>query len=276
MSDLRLRARSVTEIVDAAFQLYRRDALEYILVTAVAYAPILIAQLMVFGAIGMGDPTTVFGTFGALWFVLLILGFIGYAVMVAVVSKFSSDVYLGRSPDLGAIIRAAAPKILPLIAAALLFGLLVTIGIAPMGAGMALGGPGLGIAGFVLAIVWAFYATARFFAVFQVIILEDRGVFDSFGRASALSRGRKGHILLTLFLVLVIVMVVALAVMTVALLISSQMVAGVVQMMYTIIAYPLIGIAQMLLYYDLRIHAEGFDVEVMTRSLGSSPQEATP
>ena len=46
MSDLRLRARSVTEIVDAAFQLYRRDALEYVLVTAIAYAPLVLAQLV--------------------------------------------------------------------------------------------------------------------------------------------------------------------------------------------------------------------------------------
>ena len=49
MSDLRLRARSVTEIVDAAFQLYKRDALEYVLVTAVAYAPVVVAHEQLHG-----------------------------------------------------------------------------------------------------------------------------------------------------------------------------------------------------------------------------------
>ena len=273
MSDLRLRARSVTEIVDAAFQLYRRDALEYILVTAVAYSPILIAQLMLFGALGRGNAAVDFGTFGPLWFVLVILGFIGYAVMVAVVSKFSSEVYLGRSPDLAAIIRTALPKVFPLIGASLVFGLLVSLGIFLFAISIAVWGPVTGSIGFLLAVVWALWVVARYFAVFQLIILENRGVIESFSRAAALSRGQRGHVILTLFLVILIVTVVAIAVMTVAALLPSQMAAGVVQMIYTVVAYPLIGIAQMILYYDLRIRAEGYDIEVMTGALGVSPAE---
>ena len=277
MSDLRLRARSVTEIVDAAFQLYRRDALEYIVVTAVAYSPILIAQLMLFGSMGRGNAAVDFGTFGPLWFVLLILGFIGYAIMVAVVSKFSSEVYLGRSPDLAGIIRAALPKTFPLIGASLLFGLLVSLGVFLFAISIALWGPVTGSLGFVLAVVWALWVVARYFAVFQVIILEDRGVIDAYTRAGTLSRGQKGHIVLTLFLVVLIVTVVAIAVMTASVLLPSQMAAGAVQMIYTVVAYPLLGIAQMILYYDLRIRAEGFDIEVMTGALGmpSSHTEAT-
>jgi hypothetical protein len=43
----------------------------------------------------------------------------------------------------------------------------------------------------------------------------------------------------------------------------------VLQSLYTVVAYPLIGITQMILYYDTRIRAEGFDIELMTGALGS-------
>jgi hypothetical protein len=41
----------------------------------------------------------------------------------------------------------------------------------------------------------------------------------------------------------------------------------VLQSLYTVVAYPLIGITQMILYYDTRIRAEGFDVEIMAGAL---------
>ncbi|MBC8087752.1 MAG: hypothetical protein H7Z40_10840, partial [Phycisphaerae bacterium] len=46
MSDTSLRPRGVSEIVDAAFALYRRHALQYIVVAAIATAPSLIISLL--------------------------------------------------------------------------------------------------------------------------------------------------------------------------------------------------------------------------------------
>ena len=262
--------------MDAAFQLYRRDVLEYILVTAVAYSPLLILQLMVFGAMDSSGATMTLDSFSGLWFGLLLLGFVGYAIMVAVVSKFSSDVYLGRTPDLGATIRLSFSKVLPLIGASLLFGLLVSLGVLLFAVTMVLAGPVMGSIGFVLAVMWALWVAARYFAVFQVIVLENRGVIEAFARAGTLSRGQKAHVILTLLLVILIVIVVSFAVMMVGALMPSQMIGQVVQMVYTVVAYPLIGIAQMILYYDLRIRAEGFDIEVMTGALGAADRVTEP
>ena len=268
MADLRLLARSATEIVDAAFQLYRRDALEYILVTAVTYSPLLAAQLMLFGGKNGGDPRFTFDTLGTLWFVLFIIGGLGFALMTAVVSRFSSDVYLGRSPDLGAIIREMVPKVLPLIGASFILALVMMLGAIPLIVGVVTANIGTGAIGLLLACAWIVYALTRFFAVFQVIVLENRSVIAAFSRSSALSRGRKGHIFLTLFLVFLLFIVLAVAVATVGGIVGNQTTLAVLQMIYTIVAYPLIGIAQMLLYYDTRIRAEGFDIEVMTGALG--------
>jgi hypothetical protein len=46
---LPLRPRSATEIVDAAFQLYRRDPFTYVLISALCYTPILALQLALLG-----------------------------------------------------------------------------------------------------------------------------------------------------------------------------------------------------------------------------------
>ena len=276
MSDLRLRARSVTELVDAAFQLYRRDALEYILVTAVTYAPLLAAQLMVVGGTGFMTPNDLATRIGPLWVALLVLGIAGYAVMTAVVSKYSSDVYLGGAPDLGAVIRTGFRKILPLVGAWILLALLMAIGAFVVVAALSLGGPVLAVVGGFGALAWMIYAFARFVVVLQVIILEDRGVIDAMARAGTLSRGQKGHILLTFLLVGIVALVVMFAVMSFATISGSTVAAGFAQMIYTIIAYPLIGIVQMVLYYDLRIRAEGFDIEVMTAALGGETAPPAP
>ena len=124
-------------------------------------------------------------------------------------------------------------------------------------------------AGALLSMAWPFYAMARFFALFQVIVLEDRGILAAFSRSSVLSQHRKGHIILTMFLVILIFIVLSFAVTLVAQLFGTIAGSVILQAVYTVVAYPLIGITQMILYYDTRIRAEGFDIEVMTGALGS-------
>ena len=268
MSDLRLRARSVTEIVDAAFQLYKRDALEYVLVAAIAYAPWVVAQLLVMRTLLVTSVDRL-RVPAAATLILGVIGIFAYALMSAVLSRFSSDVYLDRPTSLGGVMRAVLPLLPRLIGGTLLFGLVMMLGFLPVIVGGAVSSVPLVVIGMLLTFVWAFYALARFFAVFQVIVLEDRGVVDAFSRSSVLSQNRKGHILLTLFLVITIFIMLSFAVSMVAPLTGSMAAGVVLQSLYTVVAYPLIGITQMILYYDTRIRAEGFDIEMMTGALGS-------
>jgi hypothetical protein len=268
MSDLRLRARSVTEIVDAAFQLYKRDAIEYVLVTAIAYAPWVIAQLLILRGFNVVMPGRMLFS-GTTTIVLGLLGIFAYALMNAAISRFSSDVYLDRPTSLAMVIRDVAPLVPRLIGATILFGLVFMLGFIPALIGGAITSGVLIFLGVLLAFFWSFYAFARFFAVFQIVVLEKRGVIAAFSRSGMLSQGRKGHILLTLFLVIVIFTVLSMAVTMVAALMGNAAGSLVLQSLYTAVAYPLIGITQMILYYDTRIRAEGFDIEVMTGALGT-------
>ena len=268
MSDLRLRARSVTEIVDAAFQVYKRDAIEYVLVTAVAYAPLVVAQLIFIRGFTLAASSRI-NLSSTTAIVLGLLGFFSYALMNAAISRFSSDVYLDRPTGLAMVIRSVVPTVPRLIGATILFALVVMLGFIPVLIGAAITSALLIFLGVVFSFFWVFYAFARFFAVFQIIVLENRGIITAFSRSGVLSRGRKGHIILTLMLVIVIFSVLSIAVTMVAALMGNAAGSVVLQSLYTVVAYPLIGITQMILYYDTRIRAEGFDIEVMTGALGT-------
>ena len=268
MSDLRLRARSVTEIVDAAFQVYKRDAIEYVLVTAVAYAPLVVAQLIFIRGFTLAASSRI-NVSSTTAIVLGLLGFFSYALMNAAISRFSSDVYLDRPTGLAMVIRSVVPTVPRLIGATILFALVVMLGFIPVLIGAAITSALLIFLGVVFSFFWVFYAFARFFAVFQIIVLENRGIITAFSRSGVLSRGRKGHIILTLLLVIVIFSVLSIAVTMVAALMGNAAGSVVLQSLYTVVAYPLIGITQMILYYDTRIRAEGFDIEVMTGALAT-------
>ena len=275
MSDLRLRARSVTEIVDAAFQLYKRDVIEYLLVTAIAYAPWVVAQLVFMRGFSLVAPARI-GASSTATILLALLGIFAYALMSAVLSRFASDVYLERQTGLGMVIREVMPAVPRLIGATILFGLVLMLGFIPAVIGAGIGSTALVFIGILLSMFWMFYSFARFFAVFQVIVLENRGVIAAFTRSGVLSQGRKGHIILTLLLVFVIFIVLSTAITMVASLMGSAAGSVVLQSLYTVVAYPLIGITQMILYYDTRIRAEGFDIEVMTGALESPTPSTAP
>jgi hypothetical protein len=271
MSDLRLRARSVTEIVDAAFQLYKRDALEYVLVTGVAYAPLIVAQLVFLRGLTFANAQMLAGISPVTSIALIVISVLAYALMSAALSRFSSDVYLERPTGLGQVIRDVLPLVPRLIGATIVFGLVIMLGFLAIMVGAIVGSLPVIFLGVLLSIFWAFYAIARFFAVSQLIVLENLGIVAAFTRSGMLSQNRKGHILLTLFLVFVIFIMLSFAVTMVAQVVGSIAASVVLQTLYTVVAYPLIGITQMILYYDARIRAEGFDIEVMTGAL-DTPQ----
>jgi hypothetical protein len=270
MSDLRLRARSVTEIVDAAFQLYKRDALEYVLMAAIPYAPLIVAQLIFFRTTSFGAmQITTASTTGQI--VVVIVTVLAYTLMSGVLSRFSSDVYLERPAGLTAVIQSVLKLVPRLIGASTLFVLILGVGFLPVILGGVLNSGPLIFLGIVLGFVWVFYSVARYFAIFPLIVLEDRRIIEAFTRSSQLSKDRKGHVLLTLFLIFLIIWLFSLAIGVIALLAGNVAVTVVAQTLYTVVAYPLIGITQMILYYDARIRAEGFDIEVMAGSLGAPP-----
>ena len=244
MGTTALRPRSVTEIVDAAFQILRAHYSQFVMCSALAYLPWLVLELLF-----LGDPERWAET--SLW-IGAIAGigiWITFALMSAVIITCASQAYLGEPVDVAVAVRRAVPRLPRVMAAAVLRYLLL-------------------ILGFIVLLVGSLYVVARFFALTPVIILEDADLSTAFKRTTALSNGRKRHILNTLGLVAIIYWVIAIGVSLTAALAGNFIIQALAGAFYTILAYPVIAITEALLYYDSRIQSEGLDIELMAHELG--------
>lgn len=246
MTEVRLRARSVSELVDAAFALYRRDGSQYIMLMAIAALPQLVAGLILRPGASFGLGTSV------LLLITTLASAFTYTMGAAAITKLGAAVYLGEPREVDAALRSVIPKVMSILLAGFLKALLYFVGV-------------------LFFLVGEFYVAARFFAVTSTIVLEDASVGTAFSRSSELSLGRKGHIFATLLLVYVIYFLLAFCIGFVAALSRSSVVATVASTAFSIVAYPIVGLTSMLLYYDCRIRNEGFDIERMAAEIGGDP-----
>ncbi|CAN5290535.1 hypothetical protein BH09GEM1_BH09GEM1_02940 [soil metagenome] len=239
----------MSELVDAAFQVLRAHYAQFVMCSALAYLPWLIAELVF-----LGDPERLTGT--NLWITALAgMGvWLSFALMSAVIITCASQAYLGEPVDVATGIRRALPRLPRVMIAALLRYLLLTLG-------------------FLCLLVGALYVAARLFALTPLIILEDASIGAAFKRSGELSRGRKRHILNTLGLAAIIYWVVAIGISMMASLAGNFVVQVLAGAIYTILAYPIIAITECLLYYDARIQSEGLDIELMAAELGALPAQ---
>lgn len=250
MSDLSLRQRSSTELVDATFQVYRKDPLPFILAGAVVYVPWLLIRL-IFG-FGLGDPGENLGQLFASAAGIVVV----YSIAASATSILTRDVYFNRSADFAGAFRATLPRI-------------GTVTVATIEAFVAY------FISLMLLIFPFFFALAEFFALRQAIMLEGKSARQAFRRTSQLSRGVKWHVLLTIMLVGALTLAINLGSGVLALMIPSVIVQNVLTTAVTTIVFPLFAITETLLYYDVRIRKEGFDVEYLaTGNTGITPATA--
>lgn len=238
MNELDLRPRSATEIVDAAFQLYRRGPTQLILAAAIVYVPWLIIRLVF--DLGVSDDLPSLST--GVWLFAGVI--VVYSIVGGVVSVLASDAYLGRPLDTGAAFRLTASRLLSLIVAGAIRAICIFLGV-------------------VLLVLPGVYALSAFFAVTQTVVLEGSGAARSLSRSSALSVGLKPHIIGTLFLIGLIGLSITVGIGLLSSMSQSKVVVNVVSTAVAIVLYPLFGLVETMLYYDARIRKEGFDVEYL-------------
>lgn len=240
-----LRPRSVTELVDAAFTLYRRQPGQYVLAAALAYLPYLVPAVIL-----GGGPASATGVVSAL--LLLPVSVVSNALMSAAVMQLGAGAYLGEATDFATVVRRSlrlAPRV---VAAAVFNGVLVSLGLLAL----------------LVPAVWVY---ARNFAVVPAVVLEGRGVADAFARSGVLSAGRKRHVLNTLGLVWLVywILLLGLGALSVLLTAVSPILTTLASTALTVVAYPVVGLTETVLYYDARIRGEGFDLERLEQALAA-------
>jgi hypothetical protein len=311
-----LRPLNIADLLDQIIRIYRRHFGELMAIAAVVFAPLAVIRVALSYAFPVEMPTTdespemLFmrpaATAPAL--IVGVLGWLVMSLMEAAVAKAVSEYYLGGETGWRSAYRFAARRWVTLILAGLLVGIAVwgvaAIGgvpaLAAMGALMAatMGGAGLGpgtvaimglvaLLGMLVALLaWVAMLVKLAFATLSVV-LEDRGAWASLGRSWDLTRGhfwRVGGTLLLLGLLIgVAVMIIVLPpVLALSFLMGSPTGALGGAIMEAVVALaqllmvPLGIIGTVLLYYDLRIRKEGFDLAMMAEAIGEPERVPRP
>ena len=261
MSDLTLRPRSAAELIDAAFRMYRQHFVEFATVSAVVYLPTFVLSVMMgrlSPAVERMEPDATAAFLG----VVLVMA-CWYAIMEASLTIATSERYLGRTIDAGRVIREALSRSGGLIVVKLWTWFVLVIVTAFT---------------FWLFFVPTIYFFARYFGVPATLLFERLGPGRALERSRELAKGEKWKILRSLGLVWLLFFGIS---MGIGLMLapergtSPSVWVQLLSSLVYIVAYPLVPITATLLYYDIRIRQEGFDIEVMSANLEAVPGTAT-
>jgi len=203
-----------------------------------------------------------------------------------------SDSYLGQEPELGASLRLGVDKIVPLLLVTFSKGLLIilldvvsAVGVALLYFMGRLVGPGMGglmiFIGVVAAIWFVIWVLCAYATTTAIVVLEDLpSSFDAFGRSWELTRGARLKVfgtavvawLISQFLPQMVVGGIS-GVLGIAGNDSLQPLFVVVASLLGIVLAPILPCALTLLYYDLRVRREAFDLQVLSEQLGTGMTE---
>jgi uncharacterized membrane protein len=255
VSSIAFRPRSIPELLDAAFQILRRYYGQFLVLAGCLYLPLIVAQLILRSTLGASNDQTVLAAraVATLGFYLLLVIWAIVAESAIVVA--AADAYRAHEVSAANALRQVKRQFGPILAASLnkvirvwLWSLLFLV-------------PGV-------------IAYLRYFAVPAVVVLEGRRGPDAMARARQLSSSEKGKVFLTWLPVLLVYFALYITVFTTAAaLTGSVTVSSVASTVFSIFAYPLVGITTAVLYYDVRIRKEGYDIELMAQELGATPME---
>jgi hypothetical protein len=257
-----LQPMGVGEILDAAIKLYRSQWKSLMAIVAIALVPITFLQVFLTRSIGSPfsteapvpgdvDSALITGTVLAVIQVLVIQPF-----LTAAVAKASADVYLGHPVLVGSTFRFAVSRIHSILWISILYGLAMLLG-------------------FVLLIIPGIIVFVRFVFGSTVLVVEGRKGTKALGRSWRLARGHFWKLLGTLLLANIMASVVE-GILSIPGSVAFAAVGSagwpfhaVGLSVAAILTTPFTTLITVLLYFDLRIRKEAFDLEVMAQEMSS-------
>ena len=235
-----IRPRLLGDLLSETVALYRRHLWVFLPIALVPQIP---------GLIGLTNPSV--GQQIVLTAVVFVLAAIAQGAVVHAVAT----VYTGVPPSISASVRQAARLGVPLIAGQLMLMLLLFI--SALLAVVLIGIPML----VVFLVVMAFYP--------QAIIIERITYVPAFRRSAGLVKGNWWRVFGIGVCYLLIIVIPALLLLSLAGL-TSSLAANLALAAVGALGMPWMAIGATLLYFDLRVRQEGFDVDTLTLEIGGS------
>lgn len=242
-----IRPRSGTELIDAAFVLLRGHYPRLIALAALPFLPYIVlslSQAIRFGA----DPQ------GALFLEQVFVYFACTGVAHGAVAVAVSQIYHGRPLDTAEALRRTLARLWVVVAA-------TVVALSLIGVGM------------VLFIVPGVLLFTQYFAIPIVTVLEGTGFVETFRRSGELARGHRKLILVSYGLTWVIITAITAAIELVIggglMMTERPILLNLVGNTITVLTYPAIATVATLAYYETRIRAEAYDLEVLAGAVAS-------
>ncbi len=280
-----LRPMNVGDLLDQAISLYRRNFVTLVGLIAVISVPLLALQLLgtllVLPADPLIarrfnielDPTLLFLMLGLTGATAAILGAIASIFQTAALSVVVSERYLDRTITIKEAYQRTWEHWKSLLGSILVMGL-AYVGLVVLFLIPCLGWVGAPILFIAVSTRWAF--------VSQTIMLEQLGATDSLRRSWNLVSGSFWRVLGITFILGIFIeflkaspsYVVSFLTLVIPSFVLSTVLSSVAATSITMLVTPIQFAVLTLLYYDLRIRTEGFDLQLLAQQLAptASPQ----
>jgi hypothetical protein len=260
-----LRPLSIGEMLDAGFKLFRQRFGTLMVCVLAPVVPLSIISTIIVASVDdtafdVNATTTDSGSADVANLIDNILSGAAAAIAIAACFKVISSAYLGERTDAMSSLRYGLSRLFPLIVAYIV----MSIGI---GLGLVL----LVIPGIFLAVKWSM--------TFPALVAERAGAFAAMGRSWDLTRGHWWRTFGALIVVVLISFVLAFAILVGlgAAVASSDSISElafavlitIVTIIVLAVLYPLTASVVTVVYYDLRVRNEGFDLQLLARGVGA-------
>ena len=282
-----LRPLRLGELLDQAIRLYRRSFITFIGIIAVIFIPLMILQTAATTWLtsSMADLTaarrpeeilTNYGYWGGLlstYFILFLQYIFVQGIAAGAMARAVADSYLGKQTGILEAYRSIGKSLASLLGAVLVIGLLYFVAsiwwiFVPCVGWLT----GLGMMIFLMAVVSPLTSPA--------VVLEQRGALAAIRRAWDLARRRFWPVLGTIFVLYLFSLLIVngpAAIANVILtgvttsfgdmttqLVVTTIIQSLVRLVFALLYYPLQMAAFTLIYFDLRVRTEGFDIALLT------------
>ena len=260
----------VGEILDVSIKLYLKNFWPLVKTVAVVVLPVsLLGFLFVLSSLPEGvvveEGQLVFPDQASLTAFFTSTGISTFlAVLAALLAtgaafKAVGDAYLGREPKAGASLRFAGKKVLSLLWAGLLTMVVI-------------------VAGLILLIIPGIYMTVALMVVVPVLMVEDIRGFKALRRSRDLVKGRWwstfGLVILGVFLIPGILQTLLVLPFQLFLFVSMEnvvpllLVEELINVLASVLTTPFTAAVLTVLYFDLRVRKEAFDIELLAGRIG--------
>ncbi len=270
-NEKRFRPRNIPGILDETFDLYRNNFVLLVGIAACVFIPIgLLSYALAWTSIPTASNVPDARIFSDI-FPVLLLAAVAHPIAQAAMTNAVSRRYLDEPVTIWSAYTTVLSRIGAVLWTMILLGCVYVVGflvlaifMVPMG--LAAGSGAIIIFGLILLALWillVLHCYARLSLSMPVVIIEGTSGLSALKRSWALTQGFSGHVIGVLLLILVVVFLIS-TLLEFATLIVPELI---VQALSNTLLGPLTPLASVILYFDLRVRKEGFDLQYLAREL---------